>query len=361
VAENFIFESNCKFAVLAIHNVRADVKDNLTLNDSTKVLNTFPFVLDDNWKNWLGTIQFNNLQSGNLFLVCTATEGWPEGHLAISGGAIDEKLQLELGGVFAMLRLLGTTEYENAFMLSGYIESGKPTCRHFATTETFKITGGCLPWVIREQELRTALQLHRSYSALSEKFPERWRFGRGCHALKSALEQDYASYRLHGFIRALEALILPKTGKTEKQFVSRCCLFAGPKAAEVSIRATLQETYRMRCDIEHMHDWDRSLQLYPVAERENIARWRTRQMEELACSVYRKILSDPNLQPHFHSDATIEAFWEKPDDEIRAAFGDACDISRLKIVRKYTSNWRVDPSEWPPEMFENLRSRAKSA
>jgi len=363
VAEHFVFEPNCKFAILAMHGVRADVPSDLILKDGTRVLETFPFTLDDHWKDWLGTIQFSNLQASNLFLVRTATGGWPEGHLSISGGKVDEELQSQLGGVFAMLRFLGTIEYENAFILGGHVVGGKPACRHFATTEPFKITRGCLPWVVREADLRTAVELREAYALLQKTSTdaERWRYGRGCYALKSAFEQYYASYRLHGFIRALEALILPETGKTEKQFVSRCTLFAGPKSKESGIRGALQEAYRMRCDIEHMHDWDRSLHTHPASERENIALWRTRQMEELASAVYRKILSDKTLQPNFHSDAATESFWKRPDDEIRAAFGNICDISQLKIVKKYRSDWRADPSEWPPEMFENLRRKAKSA
>jgi hypothetical protein len=356
-----ILEPSSKFAVIAVHNARVDLPPSLVLQDGTKVLSSSPFPLDATWKDWLGTMQSHNLEACNLFLLRTATSGWAHGQLAIFGGDVDAKLQADVGGIFAFLRIVGSIEYTDAFMLAGHVEDGSPSCRHFAKTVRFNTTGGCLPWVIREADLRTAVELHRTYSVLRGRLAKSERFSRGCHALKVALEQDYASDRLHGFVRALEALILPEAGKTEKQFVSRCRLFAGPKAEEASIRGTLQEAYRMRCDIEHMHDWDRSLQMNPAAEHEHIARWRTRQMEALACSAYRKILSDPNLQLHFRSDATIEAFWKKPDAEIRSTFGNACNISQLKIVKKYSSNWRADPSEWPPEVFENLQPRAKSA
>jgi len=360
IAEQRALEPNCKFAVLALHNVRVDTPPFVILPDGTRVLKDFPFLLDDYWKDWLGTIQFKRLEACNLFLVRTATNGWQEGHLEVSGGEIDQKLQHDVGSLFAMLRLLGTIEYESAFMLAGYVQNARPTCRHFATTERFDITRGCLPWVIREKDLCAAVKLYRSYAVLLAKFPERWRLGRGCHTLKVALEQYYASDRLHGFVRALEALILPDPGATEKQFVSRCVLFAGPKSADADIRAALREAYKMRCDVEHVHDWDRSLQAHPLAERENVALWRTRQMEELACSAYRRILSDADIQPHFYNDVTIKDFWNKPDDEVRAIFDQACDISRLKIVNKYNSG-RAHPSEWPSELFDDLRPKAKAA
>ena len=364
VAEDPTLAPNCKYAILAVHNVRADVPPNLILQGGIRVASgSFPFPLDDHWKEWLGTIQFNALQACNLFLVRTSTEGWPEGDLVVSGDEVSQSLQQEVGGLFAMLRLLGTIEYENAFMLAGYVQDGKSTCKQFAQTERFNITRGCLPWLIKERDLRTAVELSRTYSGLQQGFrnAERWRFGRGCNCLKRGLEQYYASDRLHGFVRALEALILPEPGKTEKQFVSRCALFAGPKAEEANMRTMLQEAYRMRCDIEHVHDWDRSLQAYPADDRENVALWRTRQMEVLACAANTRILLDTNVQQHFCSDAAIAAFWQKPQEEIRAAFGDICDITRLKIVRKYDGTGRAAASEWPAGWLDNLRREAHSA
>jgi hypothetical protein len=360
LAEHHTFEANCKFAVLAAQNVRVDTPPALALQGGTRVLRNFPFQLDAHWKDWLGALQVSSLQACNLFLVCTAIQGWSDGGLEIIGDQVGEALQGRVGGVFAMLRLLGTIEYEGAFVLAGHVANGTPTCRQFATTQLFNVTRGYLPWVIREKDLCTAAELHNSYLSLLERFPDRWRFGRGCSALKSALEQYYASDRLHGFVRALEALILPEIGSTERQFVSRCALFAGPKSAARSIRAVLQEVYRMRCDIEHVHGWDRSLQGYTPAEREDVALWRTRQMEELACAAYRKILLSTDLQQHFHSDAAAQAFWGRPENEIRVAFGNVCDISQLRIVKKY-SHGRADPSEWPPKLFEDLRQREKSA
>lgn len=357
-------EPNCKFAILAVHNVRMDVSSDLILQDKTRVFNSFPFTIEDHWRDWLGTIQFNELKDCNLSLVRTATEGWPDGQLSIYGGTVDIELLSYVDRVFTMLRLLGTIEYTNAFVLAGHVENELPTCRHFGKVEKFKITRGCLPWAIREEDLRAAVALRETYALLLRNTPDiqKCRFSRGFYALGAAFKQYYASDRLHGFVRALEALILPDRNQTEKQFMSRCALFAGPKSKEDQIRGVLQQVYRMRCDIEHVHDWDRSIPAnYVDSERENVALLRTRQMEELASAAYRAILSDKALQANFHDDTSTEAFWRKTDDEIRAAFGNPCDISRLKIVKKYDAFGRADSSEWPPEILRSLARRAKSA
>ena len=106
-----MFESNCKFSILAIQNVREDIGCDVILQDGTRVLRKSPFTLENPWTEWLGTIQFNNLQACNLFLLRTATEGWAKGQLQVFGDEVGERLQKEVGGVFAMLRFLGTIEY----------------------------------------------------------------------------------------------------------------------------------------------------------------------------------------------------------------------------------------------------------
>jgi hypothetical protein len=360
MAEELTLELDCKFAIVAVENIRVEIPPTLLLQDGTRVVEAFPFTMDSHWTDWLGTIQFNRLQSCNVFLVRTATSGWPEGQLNVSGDAISLRLQREVGSLFAMLRLIGTIEYENAYILAGFVEKGRSSCTHFGQTERFHITRGCLPWVIREPELRIAVDLYTAYSKLQQAFTDT-RFGRGCHALKVALEQYYASDRLHGFVRALEALIFPEPGKTEKQFVSRCALIAGPRTVEVNVRSVLREAYRMRCDIEHIHVWDRSLQSYPTGEREDVALWRTRQMEALACAAYRAILLDNGLQSQFHNDAKIDTLWRKSPDEIRELFGDICDITQLKLVKNYDPLGRAVPSEWPSGWMEDLRRRTQSA
>lgn len=360
---DFGFEPDCKFAILAIENVRADVEPAMVLQDGTQVLDNFPITLEDHWKEWLGTIQLNNVRACNLFLLRSATDGWAQGQLQVSGDQVSETLQHDLGGVFAMLRLLGPIEYEHAFMVAGYVENGKVTCRQFAQTERFNITRGCLPWVIRKQELHTAVDLQKTYTLFQQATPvgQTRRFGRGCHSLKTGMERYFASDRLHAFVRALEALILPETGRTEKQFVARCALFAGPKTAQTGIQESLRQAYKMRCDIEHVHEWDRSLQTYPAAERENVALWRTRQMEVLACAAYTKLLLDPKLAEHFYDESKLAAFWQKSEDEIRAAFGNTCDISQMSIVRQYDGFGRAAHPEWPSGWVEVLRRRTKAA
>jgi hypothetical protein len=176
--------------------------------------------------------------------------------------------------------------------------------------------------------------LHRAFEDLKTRLPEdeRVRFWRGFRALFYGLKAFYASDRLHGFVRSLEALILPEKSKTEKQFRDRCAIMAAPDTEEAKARQMLGEAYKLRSDVEHVNEWDKSLVGLPDASaREQRALWRTRQIEALASAAYRRILLDRNAQRHFVSDVDIRALWDPSNvTNARAAIGNVCDITAVK-------------------------------
>jgi len=155
---------------------------------------------------------------------------------------------------------------------------------------------------------------------------------RGINVLFSGLQEHVGQERVHQFVRAIEALLLPDTGKTKKQFVSRCQTFASPGPDTVSV---LQEAFDMRSDTEHLQDWNRAVLAHPVARREDVCLQRTRQMEQLACGAYSRLLQNAALWAYFHSDADIADFWKLPEDHRRAAWGPPLDISAEPLCSKY--------------------------
>jgi hypothetical protein len=352
------FSKDCKFALLGLTNARVDLPNaGVVLADGTEVLTRFPIELNPRWQSWLG-IQASHVQEANLVLVRVAATGFPPEALPISDNTNGE-LANQAQVIFSMLRLLGTIEYERAFRIMGYVQDGQAVCQNFTTFERYEITRGCLPWMIREENLGAAADLARARSSMLRSFAdaEKVRLARGLWALTTALQQHYASDRVHGFVRALEALIYPQIAKTEKQFVHRCSLFAAPSTKKDAAREALTEAYKMRSNVEHVHDWDRSMTNYASADREDVAYWRTRQMETLACMAYARIFTDSALQQNFYSDAALQQFWQKPEHEIRAAFGEVCDITELKLVKKYDGFGRAVLSEWPAGWRETLDRR----
>jgi hypothetical protein len=356
-----VLKDQSKFALLSFKNVRCDIPRNgLALPHDTYVITELPWKIDEPWRSWLGP-EAEAIQGSNLVIARTATNGFSLNALPIMDET-NERLKGGVHGILSMLRLLGTIEYETASMLTGFVQNGRVEIRQGAKLERYHITRGCLPWVIREDELTEAVGLADAKASHEATIPQmqKSRLWRGWVALHVALQQYYASDRLHGFVRALEALILPAVARTRQQFVSRCVVFAGPKVTEET-RQALDDGYQMRCDVEHMHDWDRWLTTkYPGMnheERENLAYWRTRQMETLACTAYKRIYLDSNLRLHFSDDAAIEGFWKKPESDIRTAFGNVFDITKLKLVKRYDPIGRALPSDWPKGWMETLQTK----
>jgi hypothetical protein len=344
----------CKFAVLALSNMRVDFPDALSLPDGIAALQKFPIDLDPNWQNWLG-LDMPRVADANFILVCTARDGFPPGSLGISD-ATNLALSNRLVEVFVMLRLMGTVEYESAFFLTGFSRHDKTVCQSYSTLARFHITRGCLPWMPTPRDLEAAVRLAVAKESFLSQFPDRHRVRifRGWVSLSAGLQQYYASDRIHAFVRALEALIHPRIGKTAHQFAERCSILAAPNERRTAVREVLREAYAMRCDVEHVNDWDQSLAKYDIEDRENIAFWRTRQMETLVCSSYARIFGSPELQRSFSTDHDIAMFWRKPEREIRRLFGESIDITELKNVTKYDAAGRANVLEWPSGWIEKL-------
>lgn len=159
------------------------------------------------------------------------------------------------------------------------------------------------------------------------------RFGRGLCYLQEGLRQITGQERLHRFTRSLEALVLPEPGKTRKQFIQRCQLFA---LASSATEAALGQAYDMRSDTEHIHDWDRSLKNVAPEKPEDVASWRTRQMEALSSFAYTHVLINSHLHSYFENDAALLRFWNTLSGADRAKlWGDRFDLSTVKIARTY--------------------------
>lgn len=133
----------CKFALLALTKARMDVPDaGLALRDGTYVLMRFPIELSSKWHSWLG-IESSQINGANLVLVRTAETGFRPEALPISDGT-NWELAKHLDNLFSMLRLLGTLEYESAFLVMGYVLQDRAVCQQVSKLARFEITRGCL-------------------------------------------------------------------------------------------------------------------------------------------------------------------------------------------------------------------------
>jgi hypothetical protein len=184
---------------------------------------------------------------------------------------------------------------------------------------------------VTEDWLREAVALRSAVKAIESVTGEFKRLIRGLNVLFSGLRET-GQERLHQLVRSLEALILPDTGKTKAQFIHRCQTFAKPG---LDAPLALREAFDMRSDTEHLQDWNRAVQNYPATEQEDVCLQRTRQMERLACFAYSRVLLDSSVQAHYRTDDTLAQFWKLPDDQKRAIWGKALDLSAEPRYKQY--------------------------
>ena len=155
---------------------------------------------------------------------------------------------------------------------------------------------------------------------------EHARVKRGLNVLLEGLQEHFGQERLHAFVRALEALILPRIAETRRQFSARCQTFAVASAASQSC---LEECFDMRSVVEHMNDPATRLSSYPADQHEAVALRRVRQIEALARFAYERLLARPDLRQQFACDASISDFWRLPSNQRQPLWGSQFDINAV--------------------------------
>lgn len=152
---------------------------------------------------------------------------------------------------------------------------------------------------------------------------------RGLNTLFKGKEEEMGQDRLHQFVRSLEALILPKQGKTARQFAYRC---QTPGRAGEDTHTLLLEAFSMRSAAEHLNRWDEAeaARSYPPGERETVCWQRTLQMERLACDAYSRLLRNRVLRDHFRTDDAIAKFWKLQDGQRCQIWGPPLDFAAVE-------------------------------
>ena len=94
----------------------------------------------------------------------------------------------------------------------------------------------------------------------------------------AGMMEYHGDERLHQFIRAVEAVVMPPKGKGTALFAHRSQLFAGTSAP---VKPLLKELYELRNSAEHHSLFTQILVSYPQVQHERIALERTFQAQVL--------------------------------------------------------------------------------
>lgn len=318
-----------KFALLTFNNVYVDLPpEAFRLSDgSTWIMPGVPVRSLGIWKEWIGSIRMERLEKANLVLFVEEPSDNPE-----ILDAVHQRLGNDLSWLFYLVHLKSGIECNSAYLLCGSSEQGAPRIRQMRQLPTLFQSKGYRRAPITQEWLEDALALRAGVMTMeANKAAEFRRVIRGLNTLLCGLKEQGPA-RLHQFVRSLEALILPESGRTKKQFAHRCQTFAH---AGDDTHDLLLEAFAIRSATEHLHEWDRAVQRYPADEREDVCWHRTRQIEQLAYDAYSRLLRDDALREYFRSDATITAFWKLSADKRQSLWGKPLDITLESFVQKY--------------------------
>ncbi|MXY70329.1 MAG: hypothetical protein F4Y47_17505 [Acidobacteriia bacterium] len=317
------FQENSLFALIAVSDAYTDLPEgHFQLSDGTWILPHIP-VADNHgiWEEWLGSIRLKHLTEANLVLLVEKPSDTPH----FFG---DEYLRLShhLGRLFYLLHLgFGIDVSEDAAdRLTGFSVNGAPDIKSVEYMPRFYRTQGSSSIPIAQDWLEDSLVLRSGYGEMASDKTQFRRIIRGLDTLFKGKKEESGQDRLHQFVRALEALVLPKQGKSKKQFVRRCQTFAdvGDDA-----HALFSEAYDLRSATEHLNRWDKAVMSYRKGEREAICLQRTLQMERLACDAYSRLLRKPALRDHFRTDDAIAEFWKLPNSQRCELWGTRLDLT----------------------------------
>ncbi len=319
----FAFSDNEKFSLLAVNHCFTYVKEEVELSDGTWALPKMPTVVGDTWASWIGTIRLERLTGANFILLRRVASTNPE----VLDGEHNELFQ-EVMTLFWLLQLSGVVQYGGpAQALQGSFERGEANVRQMVQVDDYYPTEGSPRYPVTMERLEEAVQMSTVWKEM-KKNDTHDRFRRGARILRDGLEMRTGQDRLRELTRSIEGLIKPDKNKTTAAYFKIRGQVLGVKSN--SSEEILYDSYKMRCDIEHVHAWDRYLEKYPEDQRAGVANMRVRQMEALARESYRRIFLHAGIQPHFESDDAIDAFWALPDDEQRKIWGAGIDVTGFK-------------------------------
>ncbi|HXF05942.1 MAG TPA: hypothetical protein VNM72_11080 [Blastocatellia bacterium] len=312
----FMIPKGTRFACLALEgaSLANGLPEQLDLKDGLWALLRPPFEMAEHWQEWLGSIQARHFSNSNFLLFGT--------HPVDQMGVSDRELRDKVMSLFYAILMHGVPHYDAALLLTGENWSGTINVQSVTTPYRYYRAAKVLPARIDENTLMSAAIAAAGLRTIYASKQDYRRLKKGFEAWTRGMREGVGIYRLHQFVRAIEAVVKPSTRQTRRRFVQRCQLFAGRSD---QIRNLLGELYDLRSYAEHMNDYQAVLGRYGP-KWETIGSKRAYQAELLASHVYLRILKEDGLRSIFISDESIDQFWRKHDDERVRVWGEAIDL-----------------------------------
>jgi hypothetical protein len=271
-----------------------------------------PVALGDHWREMLGSFILDKLYKTELAVV--AADAHRKGR---ASGAVGETVAAFERRAYDALRalLIQGTPFEThvaGLEIRRVFDAGR-----FREEAMLMRPRTSHPWEgilsIDSHVLETADRVACSLDRIFARTDEFGRLQRGLDHWDRATMEHRLDVRLHALVCAIEALIAPKRGSTQRQFVARCKVIVRAPDAD----RLLNEIYELRSQVEHSNDWRLAFQQTRSSlsgeDAELLANLRAFQVELIARRAYLRLLLDPTFLESFRSDELIRRFWASVD------------------------------------------------
>jgi len=316
----FSIKENHKFGCLSISTwVSNDLKEPLQIDENLWFLFSPLFPMSDTWKEWLGSIKAEEFLKNDFLIIATQ----PSANIVMLDHE-NKALETKVTELFYSLLLHGVARCnDRGFLLTGSNKNNEIEIRTNSSLFAHYRILHARPKPINKDIIASAINISKTITNIYSIPNTYSRLKRGFDKYLNGLREPLAGDRLHQFVRAIEAVIKPETGKTKRQFVHRCQTFL---SRSNNITNLLGEIFDLRSGIEHLNDFSDILKNYDEKDREKIAFLRAFQTELIAEYVYLKIINSPAILDAFKDDNSIGSFWKKPDHERFNLWGETLDV-----------------------------------
>lgn len=316
----FALPPNHKFACVALENAGVDptLRNPLNLGGDLQIIFEPPFPLNGVWQEWLGSLQVEQMERSSLVLMAHRISANPN---VLDGE--NSALRQQVVGLCYSIFLTEVFHYDSGLILTGANVGGTVSVRQVSRLEKLYRPNHVATTRLSQANLLSAGHISVGTQAVHAVRGQHLRLRSGFHAWLRAMMEYNGDERLHQFIRATEAVVMPPKGKGTAIFAHRSQLFAGTSAP---VQPLLKELYELRNSAEHHNPFVSVLTAYPSTQHERIALERVYQSQLLASDIYRKIFLDPALQAQFGTDTAITAFWTQPWAQQVRSWGAPVDL-----------------------------------
>ena len=241
---------------------------------------------EDFWKKNLGDQTIETIATANLCLVTFRPSKQPQ-VLDAENKQLSERTQT----AFQCLLLNGIPAVQDWAVLTGsWVNQHVHVRSHGSGDQCFR-SAKANPKRVTQATLVLTGNAADAYETIFGHKDQFLRLKRGFQALVRAVREDWPDFRLHQYVRAIEALTMTQ----RDQAFAYACAQTAALCGKIILSEDCRETYTMRGCVEHMHDWTSGLRGGAKFGALRKAHARLLVVEDLALACYRAALTSPAL------------------------------------------------------------------